>query len=572
MNTANIPESNIESLIQIAMQKHKSNQLDEAESIYKQILQKQPNSTKIWFALGNLYQVQGLLPEAEQAYRQAVSLQPDAVSIYNNLGYTLQQQSKYDEAISCYQKALELQPNCTEASVNLGNTLRAQGQLSPEKRLYYAALNHQLGLGLKKAGDLKNAEACYNRAIELNPNCGEAYISLGEIYQMQQNLKEAVAAYRQGLKLINPCYAKTVESDRGSEIAQELLTTPTILQTFVQVGNNQFPAIESRQEEQGERPFWSVVIPVYATHNRRQYLLQCLVSVLMQWRGQEEMEILLIDDASVPPLYDLVNTIGGGVIRYYRNPQNMGAYRNFNIGVALSRGQWIHLLHDDDYVLPGFYDRLKQSLEGCPESIGAAFTGYENINETGKVVFTQQVYGKYRGIAVDFLQHIGVGNPLNMPAVVISRKVHEHLGGYLPELNYTGDWEFYKRITAFYDWWCEPEILARYRQHTHNITTESVLSGSKGTCLRRAIEISEDYIPQEITEKARKHHFDYCLKETAIPLQLGKVDGALRMVKEALKIDRSTEAVAKFFNWLEQDEAALLRSEIASKFISWTHS
>lgn len=233
MNTANIPESisesNIKSLIQIAMQKHKSNQLDEAESIYKQILQVQPNSTQIWFAMGNLYQVQGLLPEAEDAYKQAVALQPDAVPIYNNLGYTFQQQGKLSEAISCYEKALELQPNCMEASVNLGNTLHATGQLSPEKRLYYAALNHQLGLRLKKTGDLKNAFACYNRAIELNPNCGEAYMGLGEIYQIQQNSKEAVAFYRQGLKLINSHYAVAVESgEEDAQTNQQTLVTPPI--------------------------------------------------------------------------------------------------------------------------------------------------------------------------------------------------------------------------------------------------------------------------------------------------------------------------------------------------------
>ncbi len=619
--------------LQLAVQFEKANRLAEAEQLYRQVLEKQPNhpealyslgmlaiqlgqpqialewlsaaaqvqpDVKTWFSLGNLHFAQQEYPEAVVAYRQALALRPNSLPIYNNLGYALHQQGLFDEAISYYQKALELKPDFTEAEANLGNTLHAQGKLSSEQQLDYAQLNYKLGTQRKKAGDLKTAAAyykqaialqpdlveahyelgialqqqgeleeaifCYQRTLELNPNYAEVYFNLAQC-QQQNNLEEAICAYRQGLELINPCYAKTVESDRGSEITQELPATPPIAQTEVQIGNHRFPAISPVQSEQ-RRPFWSVVIPVYATNNRRQYLLQCLASVLMQWQGHAEMEILLIDDASVPPLYDLVNAIGGGIIRYYRNPQNMGAYRNFNIGVALSRGQWIHLLHDDDYVLPGFYDRLKQSLEGCPESIGAAFTGYENINETGKVVFTQQLYGTHRGLAVDFLQRIGVANPLNMPAVVVSRKVHEHLGGYLPELNYTGDWEFYKRIAAFYDWWCEPEILARYRQHTDNITTESTLTGSKGTCLRRAIEISEDYIPQEITAKSRSYNFNHCLLQAAIPLQFGKVDGAFCMVREALLINRSTDAVTKVFAWLKQDEAALLRNEIASRLIS----
>jgi protein O-GlcNAc transferase len=616
-------------IIQLAVQYQKANRLTEAEQLYHQVLEIQPNhpealyslgilaqqsgqpqtalkwlnaaaqvepDVKTSFSLGNLHFAQNEFSSAAIAYRQALALRPEAIPIYNNLGYALQQQGLFDEAIIYYQKALELKPDFTEAQANLGNVLHAQGKLSSQQKLIHSQLNNKLGLQSKKALDLNTAVAyyrasivlqpdfveahynlgvalqelesdeamaCYQRVLELDPNYAQVYFNLAQ-YQSAHDLDKAISTYQQGLKLINPRYVEAL-SDRGSEITQELPITPPIPADEVQIGNQLFPAIPTQEER--KRPFWTVVIPVYATQHRRQYLLRCLASVLLQWQGHSEMEILLIDDASVPPLYDLVNAIGGGIIRYYRNPQNMGAYRNFNIGVALSHGQWIHLLHDDDYVLPGFYERLKQSLENCPESVGAAFTGYENINEAGKVVFTQQVYGKYRGIATDFLQQIGVANPLNMPAVVISRKVHEHLGGYLPELNYTGDWEFYKRIAAFYDWWCEPEILARYRQHSDNITTESILSGSKGTCLRRAIEVSENYIPQEITAKSRSHHFNYCLQEAAIPLHFGKVDGALRMVREALIIDRSPESVAKLFTWLKQDKAAQLRNEIASKFI-----
>jgi tetratricopeptide (TPR) repeat protein len=569
MNTANIPESisesNIKYLIQIATQKHNSNQLYEAESIYKQIVQVQPKSTQIWFTLGNLYQVQGLLPEAEEAYKQAVALQPDAVSIYNNLGYTLQQQGKYDEAISCYRKALELHPNCTEASVNLGNTLHAQGQLSPENRLYYAALNHELGLRLKKAGDLKNAEACYNKAIELNPNYGEAYMCLGEIYQIQQNLKEAATVYRRGLKLINPHYAAAVEVYENAQTPQIVLVTPPIPQREVIVGNYSFPAI-APVTDGDERPFWSVVIPIY---NRTDYLLQCLASVLEQWTGAEEMEILVIDNASTQPLFELVNEIGGGVVHYYRNPENIGAIRNFNTGIALSRGKWIHVLNDDDYVLPGFYAHLKQSLLECSDALGIAFTGYENVNEQGKLVYSPCLARNQRGIVPNWLQQIGVANPVNMCAVVIRREAHEQLGIYLPELLYSPDWELYKRIAIFYDCWYEPGTLACCREHVKSITSELLKTGTNITSILRAIEISESYLPvehcAEITAKARNSFFNVFLEDAKRFLEFGDVCSAFRLMRQILKLDRSPQAVANLFVLLAQDEAAPLREEIVSQ-------
>ena len=664
MNTTNISESKVKSLIEIAVQKHQSGQKDEAELLdktevaeilelavqqqrdnllveaellYIQVLEKQPDnpealyglgmlaqqigqpqtaeqwlsaasqvqpdSVKTWFSLGNLRLAQEQFSEAEKAYRQALVLLPNSLPIYNNLGYTLQQQGLFEEAINYYQKALELKPDFIEAEVSLGNALYAQGKLSSNQQMHYAQLNNQLGIARKKALDLKNAitchkqaialqpdlleahynlglalqeqgkleEAiiCYQRTLELNPNYGEAYLNLGKIYQQQNNFTEAISAYQQGLKLINPHYAKALAATQALENTDEIPVTPLYSQGEVQIGKYYFPLIPPVSETGDKRPFWSVVIPAY---QRTDYLLECLVSVLAEWSGTEEMEILVIDDASTPPLYQLVNAIGRGIVRYYRNPQNLRQQGTWNAGVSNSRGLWIHLLHDDDYVLPGFYTRLKQSLEGCPDSVGAAFTGYENINETREITFRQQLYGQNRGIVSDLLLYVGVANPLNPPAVVIRRTTYERLGGYHPELTSTLDWELYKRITTFYDWWYEPEILVHYRVHSQSMRTELSLSGERVASIGLSIEISESYLPAEfcaeITAKSRRHYFISCLADIEIPLEAGHIAGAFRTIQEVLKIDRSPQALANLFAWLEQDSAAPLRDEIALRLTS----
>ena len=578
-------------------------QIQTAEKLIKAALRVQPESVKAWFSLGNLYQAQGQLPEAEKAYRQVLVIQPNLVAVHNNLGYTLQQQGLWEEAIACYQKALEIQPNCIESDVNLGNALNTKGKLSPEKQAHYAGLNYDLGIARQKAGDLKTAVAYYRQAIamkpdlvdahhnlgvalqeqgeleeaiassqkalELNPSYGEVYFNLGKIYQKQEKLKEAASAYRQGLKLINPHYAAAVEAYHSRDFVPEDYASPELQLGEVTVGDYQFPAIPPVPETVEKRPFFSVIIPLY---NRKKYLLECLASVLAQWQGEEEMEILVMDNASNPPLFELVNAIGGGIVRYYLNSENIGPRRNFNRGIALSRGHWIHLLPEDEYVLPGYYSRLKKGLEGCPDSVGAAFTGYENINETGKVIFTQTHGGMQRGINQNWLQRIGVANPLNPCATVIRRAAHEHLGAYDLVNLYTPDWELYKRIASVYDWWCEPEVSARYRQHSNNMSTEVFMAGAQGEYYRLGIEISESYLPiedrAEITAKARRHYFDSCLTQAIIPLQAGRLTGVFRLIQEALKIDSSPQAIEKLFSWLTKNEAASLRDEIASKLRS----
>ncbi|NJP10805.1 MAG: tetratricopeptide repeat protein [Leptolyngbyaceae cyanobacterium RU_5_1] len=202
-------EAEIAEALRLAIQHHRRNELDQAEQIYHQILAKQPNhaealhglgtlaqqngqyaaaerflnaalqvqpnSIKSWFSLGNLYQAQGQFSKAIAPYQQAIALRPDAAPIYNNLGYALQHEERWEDAIACYQKALQVQPNCVEAEANLGNALHAQGQLSPEQKAHYAVLNHRLGLGRQKAGDLEIAIVYYQQAINLKPTLTEAH-------------------------------------------------------------------------------------------------------------------------------------------------------------------------------------------------------------------------------------------------------------------------------------------------------------------------------------------------------------------------------------------------------------
>ena len=591
-----------EALYGLAILAQKTDRLQIAEKLLNDAVSVQPELFKAWFSLGNLHQASGHFPEAELAYQRAIDLKPDTAPLYNNLGYTLQLQGKLEKAIACYQKALEIDPNCIEADVNWGNILHAQGKLSPEKQLHYAQLNHQLGVARKQAKDFQNAITYYRQAIKLQPdlmeahyqlglalvaggeleaaiNCyekvlgfnshhGESYIGLGQIYQIQHKFKEAATAYRQGLKLINPHYAAAVEAYQDSTTAEDHIS-PELELGDVTVGNYQFPTIPPVSVSQKERPIFSVIIPLY---NRKDYLLECLATVLAQWQGEEEMEILVMDNSSDPPLYDLVNAIGGGVVKYYLNSENIGPQRNYNRGIALSSGHWIHLMPEDEYVLPGFYARLKSSLQECPDSVGGAFTGYETINENRKIVFSNNYSGMTRGITSNWLQTIGVCNPLTTCATVIRRSAHERLGVYDLTNLYTHDWELYKRIACFYDWWCEPEILACYRQHSNNMTSEVFLAGAQAESYRLGIEISESYLPieyrAEITAKSRRQYFNLCLSQIGVPLQAGNLTATFRLIQEALKIDGSPEAVAKLFNWLTTEQAAPVRNAIASKLIS----
>jgi superkiller protein 3 len=54
---------------------------------------------------------------------------------------------------------------------------------------------------MAEAGRYQQAEPEYFRAIELNPNDGEAYRRLGQVYEDNNQLDKALAAYRQAVQV-----------------------------------------------------------------------------------------------------------------------------------------------------------------------------------------------------------------------------------------------------------------------------------------------------------------------------------------------------------------------------------
>src|SRR5262245_36101477 len=104
------------------------------------------------------------------------------------------------------------------------------------------------------------------------------------------------------------------------------------------------------------RPLWSVMIPTYYC---AAYLQQTLSSVLAQDPGIALMQIAVIDDHSTKDDPEaIVQELGQGRVEFYRQSQNLGHTKNFQSCIERSRGQLIHLLHGDDYVLNGFYRQM----------------------------------------------------------------------------------------------------------------------------------------------------------------------------------------------------------------------
>src|SRR6476659_2783793 len=122
------------------------------------------------------------------------------------------------------------------------------------------------------------------------------------------------------------------------------------------------PLIFPLEEKNSPRPYWSVMIPTYKP--RADYLKQTLRSILQQDPGSEQMQIEVIDDCSMDDTASEVTPrVGAGRVTFHAEPKNRGLDNTWNRCLERARGDWVHILHQDDFVLPKFYDLLRKGAQ-----------------------------------------------------------------------------------------------------------------------------------------------------------------------------------------------------------------
>lgn len=196
--------------LQTGLAHQQAGRLAEAEQVYRQILQQQPNYADALNLLGALLYQQGRFDEAVAFFQRVLTLQPDNPNAFNSVGVALKGQGQVEAAIDYYRQALALQPEHAEVQNNLGNALKEMGDLKGAIAAYEQALaikpnypeaHHNLGVILKDQGQLEDAIAHYQAAILQRPNYAEVHHSMGVALHRQGKLQEAIAYHQQAIAL-----------------------------------------------------------------------------------------------------------------------------------------------------------------------------------------------------------------------------------------------------------------------------------------------------------------------------------------------------------------------------------
>jgi len=153
-----------------AVRCHSAGRMDEAERLYREILDSNPYHSDSLHLLGVLALDGGDFAAALELIGKALEAAPGHVAAHLSLGNALLRAGRVADAVAAYERGVELKPDLAEGHFNLGNALQLLGQL-------------------------EDAVGAYNRALQLRPDYARAYNNLGNTLRSLGRLDEALETY-----------------------------------------------------------------------------------------------------------------------------------------------------------------------------------------------------------------------------------------------------------------------------------------------------------------------------------------------------------------------------------------
>src|SRR5580765_7993831 len=98
----------VDQAMQLAMQHHTAGQLQQAEQIYRQVLQRVPNHADALHLLGVVAQQVGQSAAAIDLIRRAVAISPGLALYHSNLAEAYRRAGRLDEAEASCRQALAI--------------------------------------------------------------------------------------------------------------------------------------------------------------------------------------------------------------------------------------------------------------------------------------------------------------------------------------------------------------------------------------------------------------------------------------------------------------------------------
>ena len=223
-------------------------------------------------------------------------------------------------------------------------------------------------------------------------------------------------------------------------------------------------------------PFFSVIIP---TFNNAHIIGKTIKSVLNQ--SFTNFEIIIIDDGSTDNTSETIDAINDNRITYKKIKNFGGPSRPRNIGVSLSKSNWICFLDSDD--LWKF-----NKLEVCYNNINIDVDLiYHDMKIVGSTYLKQNRYIKARKLTSPIVNDLLInGNCIANSSVVVRKSMLYKVGSIneSKEMIAAEDFNTWLKIARISEKFIHiPLVLGDYLEHSNGISKADVYSPYKASTL-----------------------------------------------------------------------------------------
>lgn len=264
--------------------------------------------------------------------------------------------------------------------------------------------------------------------------------------------------------------------------------------------------------EPSSNPLVSICIPAY---NRASMIGDAIRSALDQ--TYSPIEVIVVDNASSDRIEEVVDAFGDPRLKFVKNRKNLGLFGNFNRCIELSQGKYLHILHSDDYIDPGFTRTCVEFLESHPE-VGMTFTDILAISEQAENRIGHTSCDNIFPAPEGFRQILRFRNLISCPSVMVRRDVYDSVGPFSLEYPYSGDLYQWLRIARRFAIVHVTGATLYYRQGKHSESFELLFRTPLGYVdqirifIRIIDELGDDapHYRQDLNIAIRRHMKD-CL-------------------------------------------------------------
>ncbi|MDB4907507.1 MAG: hypothetical protein JWO05_2291 [Gemmatimonadetes bacterium] len=188
--------------------------LPAARELYDQLLERRPDSPKLWNERGVVLHQEGRIVDAIESYGRAVASEGAYALAHNNLAVARYHVGDAEGALDAFRRALEARPSFSKARLNLALLLYQAKRLPLAIEAYRQVLASEaehpvawngVGVVLADMRQFEDARNAFARAIQARPAYAEAHYNLSFTLSNLGDFEGALRETKQALEL-DPYY------------------------------------------------------------------------------------------------------------------------------------------------------------------------------------------------------------------------------------------------------------------------------------------------------------------------------------------------------------------------------